>query len=260
MDSKERKALPELQGGTRAIGRLQSVCFFFFFVCAQARRRFSYSLVSFFCLCSFTCSQCSHEFCWLCRGPWSTHGTHTGGYYNCNLYDPAKHDRETVDEARFGRWGHYLSRFNHHDEAGRVAAESRGEVQEKARVFEQLYPGWSGQFLLDALALVIDVRYILKYSYIAAFGFDDSYKHREFFEFLQGHLEESVSSLYESLSATEVSDILVADFKAHTNATRLYYTHLTDAIEYGLTAGFAEAQLPMKAPPVKTTRRWAWWS
>ena len=31
-----------------------------------------------------TCSQCKHEFCWLCTGPWAEHGERTGGFYNCN--------------------------------------------------------------------------------------------------------------------------------------------------------------------------------
>lgn len=33
-----------------------------------------------------TCSQCRHEFCWLCQGPWAEHGERTGGFYNCNRW------------------------------------------------------------------------------------------------------------------------------------------------------------------------------
>jgi len=32
------------------------------------------------------CKKCRHEFCWMCKAPWSTHGSHTGGYYTCNKY------------------------------------------------------------------------------------------------------------------------------------------------------------------------------
>ena len=32
---------------------------------------------------------CGFEFCWLCLGPWSTHGSSTGGYYACNNYEQA---------------------------------------------------------------------------------------------------------------------------------------------------------------------------
>lgn len=30
-----------------------------------------------------------HEFCYMCKGPWSEHGSHTGGYYNCKFYNKA---------------------------------------------------------------------------------------------------------------------------------------------------------------------------
>ena len=28
-----------------------------------------------------TCIKCGHNFCWLCKGPWASHGNQTGGYY-----------------------------------------------------------------------------------------------------------------------------------------------------------------------------------
>ena len=31
-----------------------------------------------------TCKKCKHEFCWVCMGPWSEHGT---AWYSCNRYD-----------------------------------------------------------------------------------------------------------------------------------------------------------------------------
>lgn len=34
-----------------------------------------------------TCSKCRHEFCWLCLREWKKHGSGTGGYYACNVYD-----------------------------------------------------------------------------------------------------------------------------------------------------------------------------
>ena len=37
-----------------------------------------------------TCKSCNHEFCWMCLADWSTHGASTGGYYQCNVFDPKK--------------------------------------------------------------------------------------------------------------------------------------------------------------------------
>lgn len=31
-----------------------------------------------------TCKKCKYEFCWVCMGPWSEHGTQ---WYSCNRYD-----------------------------------------------------------------------------------------------------------------------------------------------------------------------------
>ena len=31
-----------------------------------------------------TCKKCKHEFCWVCMGPWSEHGT---AWYSCNRYE-----------------------------------------------------------------------------------------------------------------------------------------------------------------------------
>lgn len=31
-----------------------------------------------------TCKKCKWEFCWVCMGPWSEHGT---AYYQCNRFD-----------------------------------------------------------------------------------------------------------------------------------------------------------------------------
>jgi ariadne-1 len=36
--------------------------------------------------CRKTEGGCGFEFCWLCLGPWKTHGSSTGGYYACNNY------------------------------------------------------------------------------------------------------------------------------------------------------------------------------
>lgn len=37
-----------------------------------------------------TCKKCNHAFCWLCLTEWSKHGSGTGGYYACNIYDKLK--------------------------------------------------------------------------------------------------------------------------------------------------------------------------
>ena len=43
---------------------------------------------------------CGFEFCWLCLGPWSTHGSRTGGYYACNNYTAAAKAGKLKGEAK----------------------------------------------------------------------------------------------------------------------------------------------------------------
>ena len=37
-----------------------------------------------------TCRNCNCEFCWLCLGLWKDHGSKTGGYFACNIYEKVK--------------------------------------------------------------------------------------------------------------------------------------------------------------------------
>ena len=37
------------------------------------------------------CKGCGHEFCWACLAEWSTHGEATGGYFQCNVFDPREY-------------------------------------------------------------------------------------------------------------------------------------------------------------------------
>jgi ariadne-1 len=33
---------------------------------------------------------CGYEFCWMCLANWKTHGSSTGGFYKCNIYEEEK--------------------------------------------------------------------------------------------------------------------------------------------------------------------------
>lgn len=41
-----------------------------------------------------TCSNCKHEWCWLCGDDWSKHTKKTGGYYSCNRFKPSVRDSD----------------------------------------------------------------------------------------------------------------------------------------------------------------------
>jgi len=50
-----------------------------------------------------TCSQCHHQFCWLCRGDWFTHGDH----FKCNKYTDGQ--LQNKPEFRGGDKNSYIS-------------------------------------------------------------------------------------------------------------------------------------------------------
>lgn len=54
-----------------------------------------------------TCRKCRYEFCWVCMGPWSEHGT---SWYTCNRYDEKSseeaRDSQTQSRASLERYLH----------------------------------------------------------------------------------------------------------------------------------------------------------
>lgn len=84
-----------------------------------------------------TCRNCSHEFCWLCLGNWSIHGSKTGGYYECNLYKPDEHkdDGEDNDEKKrlkfMKRIQFYTDRYFSQKSACELIKKKIEEIDEK---------------------------------------------------------------------------------------------------------------------------------
>eukprot|EP00611_Tribonema_gayanum_P000829 TRINITY_DN10622_c0_g1_i3.p1 TRINITY_DN10622_c0_g1~~TRINITY_DN10622_c0_g1_i3.p1 ORF type:complete len:409 (-),score=143.46 TRINITY_DN10622_c0_g1_i3:34-1260(-) len=61
-----------------------------------------------------TCRQCKYEFCWICMGAWTDHGTNTGGFYKCNRYaSEATEGMSDVARAKaeLERYLHYYKRY-----------------------------------------------------------------------------------------------------------------------------------------------------
>jgi len=152
-----------------------------------------------------TCSQCRHEFCWLCSGAWGTHNETTGGFYACNRYEAARRGGELDEDVQMKetakslleRYTHYYERWAAHDRAHRKAIEDRGNVSTGdkdstvGKINESgLFPELDLKFILAGWNQVVECRRILKYSY--AYGYyhfenpdPDRQAKKEFFEFLQ---------------------------------------------------------------------------
>ena len=77
-----------------------------------------------------TCRQCGHHFCWICLGNWSEHGSATGGYYQCNVYqNKLSSDTSFADEEKkrqeaqndLERYIHSYERYIDHERSIRFA-------------------------------------------------------------------------------------------------------------------------------------------
>lgn len=87
-----------------------------------------------------TCRACSHDFCWICLGEWSKHGSASGGYYKCNKYDDKKNDdndfkkKESEREKakhELEKYMFYFERYANHNKSERMAKQLKPFINEK---------------------------------------------------------------------------------------------------------------------------------
>ena len=89
----------------------------------------------------------------MCKGDWATHGSNTGGYFSCNIYEGSKVCTNTIRlfsslitqqemkdadnevarvKADLDRYSHYFERFIGHEEAKRAIPKFRKSAKKKA--------------------------------------------------------------------------------------------------------------------------------
>lgn len=96
-----------------------------------------------------TCVHCKYEFCWLCKGDWSSHGSATGGYYKCNIYEKQKRtgsssiskEEAKADAARnaLEKYTFYLTRYDNHLKALRFAEQTLKSTEARMDVLTAKY-------------------------------------------------------------------------------------------------------------------------
>ena len=112
-----------------------------------------------------TCVQCRHEFCWVCMGGWKEHGSATGGYYKCNLYDDkikdgsfeAEERKRNLAKTELQRYMWYYERYANHDRSGKLAIKLLPVIKEKINMLLNLknYPPKELEFLEHGCETVI---------------------------------------------------------------------------------------------------------
>eukprot|EP01133_Synstelium_polycarpum_P006598 gene6598-7662_t len=189
---------------------------------------------------------CGFEFCWLCRGAWSDHGSATGGYYNCNKYDKskAKEDDEKAADAKteLEEYMFYYHRYESHKNAMKIADEQRRNAHQKEQQILTKFDVRSAdtKFLMEATEQLLRNRRVLQYSYIYGYYLDKTSQERNLFEYLQEDLEKHtnlLSTYYEqSLDKSEDYQAFIKWKEQVTNYTRITKKFLDNFVE-GVASG-----------------------
>lgn len=146
-----------------------------------------------------TCRKCKHEFCWMCMGLWSEHGT---SWYNCNRFEEKSgseaRDAQAKSRVSLERYLHYYNRYANHEQSAKLDKDIATKT-EKKMVQLQSASGMSWievQYLNSASQALQTCRQTLKWTYAFAFYLARN-NLTEMFEDNQKDLEMAVENLSE---------------------------------------------------------------
>lgn len=157
-----------------------------------------------------TCRKCKHEFCWMCMGLWSEHGT---SWYNCNRYEEKSgteaRDAQARSRVSLERYLHYYNRYANHEQSARLDKDIYVKT-EKKMVQLQKESGMSWievQYLSSASQALQTCRQTLMWTYAFAFYLARN-NLTAIFEDNQKDLEMAVEALSEMFEkpVTELAD------------------------------------------------------
>ncbi|KAK7950904.1 E3 ubiquitin-protein ligase [Apiospora aurea] len=176
-----------------------------------------------------TCRKCKHEFCWMCMGLWSEHGT---SWYNCNRFEEKSgtdaRDAQAKSRVSLERYLHYYNRYANHEQSARLDKDMYTKT-EKKMVQLQSASGMSWievQYLNSASQALQTCRQTLKWTYAFAFYLARN-NLTEIFEDNQKDLELAVENLSEMFEKpiAELADsklkVDIMDKTAYCNKRRL---------------------------------------
>lgn len=141
-----------------------------------------------------TCSQCKHEFCWICLGDWRAHN----GNYSCNKINKDLWNKQSNAKAELERYMFYFERYENHIRAIRKANELKDSFGDFATHMTTLkrFEMEDMKFLWTCLNSLINTRRVLANSYVLGY-YLKNIKQVQLFEFMQKDLEMTCESFHE---------------------------------------------------------------
>lgn len=180
------------------------------------------------------CQRCKHEFCWICRGDWASHGANTGGYYKCNKYDPKNigSDASNAAKRELDRYLHYYKRYHAHSEAQKFAKKQLKETESRMVLLQESSNSakWTDvEFLKTANEQLVECRKVLKYTYVYAYYLNpDETMQKERFE----HHQEMLEKFTENLSEQSEKTLDKMDRTDVVNQTRVVDRFMKNILKY----------------------------
>jgi len=172
-------------------------------------------------------------------GPWSEHGTNTGGYYTCNRFE-SKKDDEADDASKaqkeLDRYLHYYKRYQNHHDAQKFAKTQTLEAPRRMEEYQATSKDLSWidvQFLKTATDMLIECRRVLKYTYVFGFYLAPKAPKRELFEDQQEHLEKFTEKLSE-LTEKPIDEIDRTEVINYTMVTEKFMLKILQSVRDGL--------------------------
>lgn len=187
---------------------------------------------------------CGHEFCWMCGADWKTHGSETGGYYKCNIYEAKKADASIYDRERkaklfqeeLKKYRFYYERYYNHISSMKKMLEELPVIEEKMRQLSETL-GWSANeasFISDAANTVMKNRHLLAWTYCIGFYVNPEMATFNLFQKWQGDLDHYTDRLHELLEKPLENYIEMefrTELKTYSKAIAGYQKKLTVGIE-----------------------------
>lgn len=177
----------------------------------------------------------------MCRGDWSSHGAHTGGFYSCNKYDGS--EAKMTDEEGYQylsttpRFLHFFNRYFNHDMLMKEMMQmiALGEVERRMVEYTDEC-GCLSEMYSEAANLLVECRRVLKFANVYAY-FNENSPGNPLFEYQQASAEGITERLSEVFhKSVETIKTNPADFVNSVRVTKKYIKNLVKNMEEGYNA------------------------
>ncbi|EIW83372.1 RING-5 domain-containing protein [Coniophora puteana RWD-64-598 SS2] len=196
-----------------------------------------------------TCKKCKHEFCWVCMGPWSEHGS---AWYSCNRYDEKAgvdaRDAQSKSRASLERYLHYYNRWANHEQSAKLSVELYSKTEKKMEEMQLTSElTWiEVQFMRKAVDEVEKCRMTLKWTYAMAYYLDKG-NEKELFEDNQRDLERAVEDLSELLESP-IDPEAISMLRQKVTDRTVYVSKRNEIMLEDTATGFQEGRWKWNVP------------